>query len=98
MRLVHVPCVKGILVLHQLRVNRCPLLRDTLRRWGRAGETGLCEACNEPEDTEHYIVNCIKYITHRLIHLGPVPDMKILQESPGDVVRYIRSTGLLRTC
>ena len=78
-------------VLHQLRVNRCPLLRDTLRWWGRAGEDELCDACNEPEDTDHYITNCMKYDAPRIIHLGPIPHINSAGESgrrgpvhPGD--------------
>ena len=85
--------------LHQLRVDRCPLLRDTLRRWRRPGEDGLCDACGETENTKHYITDCIKYTAARLIHLGPIPHISILQEDPEGVVRYIRATGLLReTC
>lgn len=83
-------------VLHQLRVNRCPLLRDTLRRWRRPGEDGLCEDCNEAEDSTHYLLDCARYQPARQRIFGPLPFISILQDDPDGVVRFIRATGLLR--
>ena len=83
-------------VFHQLRVNRCPRLADTLRRWRRPGEDGLCPHCGEIQDTEHYITTCPKHQHARTTHLGPVPDINILQEDPEAVMKFIRASGLLR--
>ena len=77
-------------------MDRCPLLAETLRRWRREGEDGLCEACREPEDATHYITDCMKYIHPRIIHLGPTPNITVLQEDPEGVMKFIRATGLLR--
>jgi len=81
--------------LHQLRVDRCPLLRATLLRWKRPGEDGLCEACGELEDAEHFLCHCIKYQSARTQVLGPLPDLSVVHEEPDAVVRFIRRVGLL---
>ena len=82
--------------LHQLRADRCPLLRDILRRWKRAGEDGNCEACLEPENSEHFLLHCPQFQSQRTRFLGPIPALTILQEDPEAVIRYVRATGLLR--
>lgn len=73
-----------------------PLLKEKLLRWRRAEEDGLCEACGEPENTVHYLIDCMKYTAARIIHMGPIPNITMLQEDPEAVLRNIRATGLLR--
>ena len=83
-------------VLHQLRVGRCPFQKDKLRRWRRAEEDGLFDACVEAENTKYFITDCIKCTAARIIYLGPRPHISVLQEDPEGVVRFVRATGLLR--
>ena len=83
-------------VLHQLRTNRCPLLRVTLHRWSRPGEDGLCPECGEPEDTKYFICECPLYQAARSTFLGHIPSLTVLQEDPGAVVRFLRRTDLLQ--
>ena len=83
-------------VMHQLRVDRCPLLPDTLRRWRRPDEDGLCKECKEPFNVKHYIQDCIKFQNQRTRLLGPIPSMQVLQEDPEAARQFVRATGLLR--
>lgn len=60
-------------VLHQLRVNRYPILSVSLRRWRKPGRDGRCVHCEKAEDTTlHQIPNS----THET--LGPRPGHKHL--------------------
>ncbi len=81
--------------IYGLRLGRAPFLQATLAKWGRA-DSDLCPHCGEaPETTEHYIIDCPRWATVRHKELGWSPEIDCLHGRPGDVLRFIRGTGIL---
>ena len=84
-------------LLHKLRVNRCPLLQATLFKWNRPDTDGLCPECGVAEDTEHRVIcDCPQYQAARSALLGHITSLTVLQSDPDAVLRSVRRTGLLR--
>jgi len=80
--------------LHQLRTNHCPILNATLSRWGKPDcNNGMCETCDTPEDAAHFLTQCPVFTQPRLLEMGPAPDLRVLQEDPDAVVRFMKATG-----
>lgn len=77
-------------ILHRLRVNRLASLQETKHRWGRV-DSPVCPHCGlAPENSQHFITDCPFFNPERTRWLGPTPSLACLQESPTQVLQFVR--------
>ena len=84
-------------LLHRLRLNRCPGLRATQHRWG-LDDSPNCLRCltGHPDDTRHLLLDCPALDNVRLRTLGTNPSLDILHLNPSLVLDFIVESAVFQ--